>query len=94
MDIMKYDKKLYAAMIRFGSVDKWRKAHGIELFPKKKQKLYQNLDMIAAIRKCTHELGHKPSIQDYKNMENNPSASTIRRTFGSWSNAICTAGLK
>ena len=93
LDIHEYDRKLYDAMRRFGSVDKWRKANGIELFPKKSQNKYENLDVIAKLRKMAHKIGKEPSIAEWDESGQKPYSSTIRRRFGSWRDALVSAGL-
>lgn len=49
--------------------------------------------MLSSLRQAKEELGHSPTISEYKSLNISPSDSYIRRRFGSWNKAKKKAGL-
>lgn len=53
---------------------------------------YSKEECFEAIRRATERLGHPPSRSEYRQLDITPSAQTINRRCGSWSEAKWNAG--
>jgi len=98
-DFRKHDKKLYQTVIaRHGTINAFRKHIGEqELTRLQAVKLYStsNLDLIAALRLYQHKYGKRPTARAFDNGKHDgPCRTTFYRAFGSWDNALMSAGLK
>ena len=91
-DLDKYDSKL-GCWIRnhHGSINKYRASIGV------KERYWAPVTLIecvAALRKCAKDKRRMPYTTDFQYRGAKPHAATILNRFGSWANALRTAGLK
>lgn len=90
-EIIQYDKKLYHSGIvpRYGNLENFKKnlmIVAVKLPPLNK---IESTDLIASLRKFAHENKRTPRVTDFA-----PKHKPFYRAFGSWSNALRTAGIK
>lgn len=98
-DFRKHDRMLFQSMkARHGTINAFRKHIGEqELTRSQAVKLYSipKLDLIAALRSYQHKYGRRPTARAFdKGNHNGPCRTTFYREFGSWDNALHSAGLK
>ncbi len=77
---------------RFGSWDNALDIIG--LLDKRKRETYTNEELLGYLRQFYKENGRTPEINDFNNNDRYPSDVPYKKRFGSWNNAIKTAGLQ
>lgn len=98
-DYIKYDKQLYyvGIMGQYGNLNNFRK-NVLKEKPKHASyyTAYNNLELIASLRKVAKAKGSEPSIMDIKKHRygDGPTSMTYLRHFGSWQQALCAAGIR
>lgn len=94
-ELRHYDQKLWAALVRrFGSINKARIWLGHHTMEKNDWKKIPDISIIAELRRFAKDNKRTPTAWEYHEGKGNISHSTILRRFGSWRNALRTAGLK
>ena len=98
-DLLKFDRRLPSLLIaRYGNLNKARVVFGDKTRVGGYSNPLPDLDMLASLRRFAVENKRLPTPKDFKS-ENAPGdycfgRSSYYRHFGSWSNALRTAGLK
>jgi hypothetical protein len=95
LDIVTHDHALSGAIVRrFKTINNYRDHLGVARKTMIDYRHYKDLDIIAAFRKF-NKLNHRPPTpSDFKRSANGyPHFSTIYDRFGSWLNALSTAGV-
>lgn len=89
--ILQYDRKLFGCGIvpRYGNLNNFKKHIGVEPNPQLPPNTIPTLDLVAELRKAAHLLKRAPRVTDFM-----PKHKPYYRAFGSWSNALRTAGIK
>ena len=95
-DIKRYDPKLMGAIYKkFKSLNKYKRMIGAEENAKGRHEVHGDIELVAHLRRWVDEHGGRPQQRDFLLAKNGyPGASVFARRFGSWSNALRTAGIK
>lgn len=98
-DFRKHDKRLFQSMkARHGTLNAFRKHIGEQTLTREQAvKLYSvpRIKLIAALRAFAHKHGKRPTARHFDRVgHNGPCRTTFYREFGSWDNALHSAGLK
>lgn len=94
-DIRKYDMGLYAAIIgRCGGLNSFRVSIGVPIKHHWDYSRISEISVIAALRKFAKVHKRKPSTSDFLKGFDGVGQKVVYRHFGSWGNALATAGLK
>jgi hypothetical protein len=75
---------------RFGSWNKSLKLANLKINLRKK---FLKKELIDSLKSLSNELGRVPKTNDLKKKKYIASSSTYRKYFGSWNNALKSAGL-
>lgn len=90
-EIIQYDKKLYHSGIvpRYGNLENFKNKLMILAVKLPPLNRIESTDLIASLRKFANENKRTPKVTDFA-----PRHKAFYRAFGSWSNALRTAGVK
>lgn len=95
LDIVEYDPALAGGIHRvFGNINNYRKHLGLKPKTMEDYRTYEDLDIVAALRRFAKNNHRTPRPADFQKSKNGyPHFSSIYDRFGSWSNALITSGL-
>lgn len=98
-DLQKYDSQLLGAIYKsYESLNKYKKHIGRPEWKKGAHEQNSDIELVAHLRKWAHEHKRRPTAKDFQPGSivgrGYPRYLVFFRRFGSWSNALQTAGIK
>lgn len=91
-DLIKHDHALHGFFYNHGTLNGWKKKHGIKIRAQHSRWKFGNLELIANMRRWAHDHKRPPSAVDFDH--GSPSKAAYLRAFGSWQTALMQAGLR
>jgi len=94
-DLKKHDSRLYGAIgNKFGGLNKYKKKIGVAINAIGR-KAMEDIELVAHLRRWASENSSRPRPTDFMVAKNGyPGRTVFQKHFGSWSNALRTAGIK
>lgn len=94
LELRKYDSALMGVIGNRGTLNSYKKSIGEQTRSKARPSI-PDIELIAMLRKWAHENNSRPRSSDFVVAKNGyPGRTVFCKHFGSWNNALRTAGLK